>query len=834
MLLASVVWFAAVSLVASQGGPTTRYVSDDADFTIGAILPLTKADCKTINPEGVALAEAIVYGIEEVKIESEFDDLEAKGNIGYDIRDNCGKSDETRRHAHAIATEALDYKKTQSGDKPVDVVISAFTNDDISALLALDGDEILGALSYAPDNARLDEEEGNEKKISKLISAYPEQSKKISAVSDIIEMFDFKYVFAAVENEAVEAKLQAELQAEGICMDDLEGTPEEMAKAIAAKPLVNVLVVDLPEAKELALYQELEDLNITDMTIITTEDFVSDEDVAKLNGVAACVDGGMTVFYKRDTKTFTKHMRGVALPYTDRVWLQALFMSYGGNASCLTPAGKTDSSCGVTRNKVRDALVDSVEISEYAFQGVIALAYAKMVSEKSGESFLDTVAGMDVKLPMLNVKYSEEMAVSIGEYGVNNLQLTKGKLVSKYIGKYDDTNPQDELTMRKADILWTEGSKETPESVCNAACAPGFVRAFTEGEGQCCWDCDQCPNGTASNVSNAKTCHTCEDGFVVKPDQSGCKAYTLVYFEWFGGAGAVVIVLMIIAVALVLFGLGVFSQNTHHEVVINANYNSLCVFLLALLLLIFSPIPLLVKPPSSGSCSAYIFMFNLGVAIVLGILTSRSAWVNGLFDENGELSRGALGRYPRTTIVAGVAIIQVIVMIVSFSTETMLTMHNLTEQWDERYHECSSWASATFWAGFTINIIVSVVGNSMSCSSYAMEDNVFELKYVLLGHLMWYLWGMIDLIIFFRSNDEYLAGGQAVVALLMALSFFLVYAWPKMYAILFQSKGGRLIPQEEEEEDEEGMITEATAVSGRAGLSGAGIVSVKIREEDDD
>ena len=111
---------------------------------------------------------------------------------------------------------------------------------------------------------------------------------------------------------------------------------------------------------------------------------------------------------------------------------------------------------------------------------------------------------------------------------------------------------------------------------------------------------------------------------------------------------------------------------------------------------------------------------------------------------------------------------------------------------------------------------------------------MFELKYVLLGHLMWYLWGLVDLIIFFRCNDQHLAGGQAIVACLLAISLFFVYAWPKMYAILFMSKGGKLIPQEEEEEEEQGVITEATAVSSKAGFHGTGIVSVKIREEDDD
>jgi len=215
---------------------------------------------------------------------------------------------------------------------------------------------------------------------------------------------------------------------------------------------------------------------------------------------------------------------------------------------------------------------------------------------------------------------------------------------------------------------------------------------------------------------------------------------------------------------------------------------------------------------------------------VLGVLASRSAWVNGFFNDNGELTKGTLGRYPRTAIVVAVAVLQLIIMIVGFSGETILTEHNLTDVYDQRYHECSSWASSAFWAGFTFNIIVSVVGNSMSCSSLNMEDNVFELKYVLLGHLMWYLWGLTDLIIFFRSNDEHLAGGQAIVALLLAISLFIVYPWPKMYAILFQSKGGKLLPQEEEEEDV-GVITEASAVTSKAGFAGQGIVSVKIREE---
>jgi uncharacterized membrane protein len=553
-----------------------------------------------------------------------------------------------------------------------------------------------------------------------------------------------------------------------------------------------------------------------------------------LAGLEDVVDGGLDIFYNRRTKTFKDYLQARSLPYTGRAWLQELFVGSGGNTSCLTTSGSGGAQCTAAKDLVRKGLVANAEDAEYAYHAVLGLAFAQQTALATGEGFLETVAGLAVEvqsLAMDPVVFNEELSASINNFVIKNLRITNGKLTNKYIGVWNENTLTGALNMRKQDLTWSAGSKVTPTSVCSASCAPGSLRKFSDN-GECCWECKKCPDGTASNVSNAKTCSACPEGTVViQPDQSGCKKYSLQYFEWFGGPGAVVIVLMIIGVALVLFALGVFSQNTGHELVINANYNGLCVFLVAILIMIFAPIPLLIKVPSSSSCSIYIFLFNLGIALVLGCLTSRSAWLNGFFDDNGELAKGTLGRYPRSTVVIISGVLSVIIMIVAFNMEDILTIHNLTDQWDQRYHECSSWASTTFWAGFVLNIIISVVGNSMSCSSIKMEDDAYELKYVLLGHLMFYLWGLIELIVFFRCNDEHLAGGQAIVCLCMALSFYICYVWPKVYAILFNSKGGKLLPQEEEEEEEHGVITDAAAVSSKAGFTGQGIVAVKIREE---
>ena len=44
-----------------------------------------------------------------------------------------------------------------------------------------------------------------------------------------------------------------------------------MVKQINNKDLVNVVVVSLPEEDEMKFYQELENNNVTDLTIISTQ-----------------------------------------------------------------------------------------------------------------------------------------------------------------------------------------------------------------------------------------------------------------------------------------------------------------------------------------------------------------------------------------------------------------------------------------------------------------------------------------------------------------------------------------------------------------------------------
>ena len=459
-----------------------------------------------------------------------------------------------------LSGEALKYKKSQKGPKPMDVVISAFTNEDIDSLSALHGEEILAVASYASNNARLVKTTENQNKITKLISLYPEESKKMNAVGDLIKNFGFKYVYVVAdvnaEGDAAVTALKTKLALSSICVEEVSGDWIDMVKQINDKDSVNVVVVSLPEEDELNFYQELENNNVTGLTIITTQGF--DGDMSKLNKVADVVDGGFDISYRRTDYNFKYYMKQIQLPFTNRDWLRKAFLSFGGKASCLTTVGRYAWDCGPAKEKLRNSLVENIVDAEYAYQAVLALAYAQQKSLETGEGFLETVKGLHVDLVVLAmdpVGFNSELTASINKFLVYNLRSRGDKVDNRYVGIWDGSNTLPVLHVRKDGIIWSGGSKVIPESVCSAACAPGYVRKFKGGE--CCWDCVRYPNETVLTTTATATTtttttdtdteanHTSPRGprGTVQRYKSNSKGYKLNHFKWFG---AVLVILMVI------------------------------------------------------------------------------------------------------------------------------------------------------------------------------------------------------------------------------------------------------------------------------------------------
>jgi len=819
----------------------------DGKYMIGAILPLTKegSDGKCsgqMNPEGVAVAEAIVLGIDNINKRTDaFKDLVKSTPIGYDIRDNCGKVDETVYIALNMTAEKIKYDRGESLKQPVSVVISEFDLKAFRSLPLLNSQGI-SQISYSKNNARLKNDgTASEDSIKQLISMYPGSNKKILAVVDIVKKFQFGYVHAVATKNVEGTKsmklLSSRLSAEGICKSEdlFVSTVADIDKVlskVAENPKIRVVVVHLSKELEKGLYEEASKRNMTDLIMISTQNW--DTELDSLNQYSDVLEGMIYLQYQRTDTYVEDKFRSRSSPYLNKPWLKRFFLDIGGNATCFK--NSVSSACAEKEKDVVDQLVNYEAVAVYAFEATYAIAYALQKSKTDKTSLVDAAKGMKVYIPYMsskNIIIGKHLSTEISKFHVQNVQKKSDGVIKKEsVGNWnEDPNIGGAplYTLMNKNILWKDGKKEIPLSVCSDSCPPGNERKFSNPGRKCCWTCSKCPNDTASNISDSDKCLPCSEGYVVKPNQSGCEKYKLLYFDWYGPVGIVIIILIIISIVLIIFALVVFSNNNMHELVLNANYNSLSIFLLALIIMVISPIPLLIQPTES-SCFAYIILVNVAISIVIGILISRSAYINNFFDDNGELVKGNLGPFPRPLIVTLVVILQIIVNIVAYNMETILVMHNKTEKWDVRYHECSSWASITFWAGFTFNVVASVVGNSLSCSSTKMDDDAAELKHVLQCHLVFYIVAIIELCVFFRSNDHHLAGGQGVCCILYALGFFICYIGPKLFIILFRSKGNKAIEVDPEDDEEGSLMT--TAVHASAGFKHHGIVQMKVRDED--
>jgi len=823
---------------------------EEGEYMIGAILPLTKPDqngtCSSVNAEGVALAESIVYAIKRVNSDkATFKDLLVSKSFGYDIRDDCGSAAKTNDAAFTLAAESNAFQKGASSKIPVRAVISAFTKASIKNLPVLSTQGI-SQISYSSDNARLMKDASvPASQISNLVSMYPGSSNKIVAAADFIRKFKFNYVHAvaAANNEGTKSLnlLASELKKDNICKSNnlFATTTADVGKvmdALAKNKKIRVVVLHCAKDVELAIYDEAGKRNLTDLLFLSTQDWQSDKDAIK--PYASTIEGENYVFYELNEDVINGHLTSRATPYRSSDWLKKMFEDIGGDPKCLDANGVSQSDCSQPESKVIELLVAHETAALYAFETVFAVAHALKKSQADDISLFDAMSGLEVTIPAMRankIDIDNELMAVISDFKIYNVRGNSPSTFStEHVATWDlgssGQSPLRFFGKKGEEVMWKGGAYDTPTSSCSDSCAPGFYRSFLPGSGNCCWACVKCPNGTASSETNSDKCVTCGVGQVVRPDQTGCQNYLLLYFDWYGAAGIVIIVLMIITFIFILFALCVFSRHYSHELVINAGYTSLCVFILACILLILVPIPLLIKPTVS-SCFAYIILVNLALSVVLGILVSRSAYINGFFDENGELVKGTCCRFPRAIIVLAIIVLQIIVNVVAYNLEKLKTMHNETEKWDERFHECSTWASATFWAGYIYNIVISLIGMFMSCSSTKMEDNAFELKHVLQSHLLFYTVAIIELCVFFRSNDEHLAGGQGVICLLYALGFYACYLAPKIYVILFRSKGNKAIEEPEGSGDEDGPHL-TTAIHSDAGFKNRGIVQVTIKEDD--
>ena len=177
-------------------------------------------------------------------------------------------------------------------------------------------------------------------------------------------------------------------------------------------------------------------------------------------------------------------------------------------------------------------------------------------------------------------------------------------------------------------------------------------------------------------------------------------------------------------------------------------------------------------------------------------------------------------------------LVQGIILIVANSMYPPPTYHSDTDVYYIKYAECSNWDSWGFWVAFSFNIALSIIGNFMSCSTTKMEEICEELKWLLITYLIFYMNGLVEIILIYRVKNQQLAVGQAVMCIIMALSFYFFYIWPKVWYVLFRSTDGKINQSLERVPQDEDNLT--TAIHSADAYKHHGVVQMRLKQEDDE
>lgn len=372
-------------------------------------------------------------------------------------------------------------------------------------------------------------------------------------------------------------------------------------------------------------------------------------------------------------------------------------------------------------------------------------------------------------------------------------------------------------------------SVATQDVQCNKPCQPGSYQVQNPGDVNCTSFCVACKPDFISNITDAVKCIPCPTGETSNPSRTKCHEYDVITYALSRPGGVIIILLIVFCGILLVASIILFTKKRRHELVISSNYYGICSFLIGCLLVLVSSIPLLTKPLVT-SCSVFIGLFSIGLTLMLAVLISRSAYFNNFFNEEGVVVKTGCGTNPRGNIIILVVLIQLVFLIVGLTGMKPETLEIKTSQWNILYLECSNWASIVFWIALAYNVLISLFGNFLSCSSTQMENNCDELKHIIMAHLVFYFCCMLHIIIIFRLVNQALAEGQAIICILYSLALYSTYIGPKVYVILFCTKadGTTIKPERLLHHEHEDHHTPASIIHAKDGYK-THVVGVKIK-----
>uniref|UniRef100_A0A3B3U734 Extracellular calcium-sensing receptor-like n=1 Tax=Poecilia latipinna TaxID=48699 RepID=A0A3B3U734_9TELE len=759
------------------GDPEIAQLSQDGDIVLEDMytqkpLALQFNLKSSLNFREFQFAQTMLFAIEEINNST---DLLPGVSLGYNIYDTCGSIPKTIKVALALNNE--NGNTSSNSDTPLKVEHTFVCLQFISFHFAT-----CACLS-------------DKTKYPSFLRTIPSDYYQSRALAQLVKHFGWTWVGAVRTNDDYGnngmATFTETAEQLGVCLeysvsffrtDPIEKIQKVIETIQASTSKVIVAFVSHLDMD--VLIHEMSNYNLTGYQWVGSESWISDSQIAFILDVRPLrslnndlyKEFWETLFsckFKQEKSdenyrecTGQEDLTGVENSFTD-MSLMPIFNNVYKGVYAVAHALHEILGCDETCNK--NVQLDPLTVSMYNILQHIQKIHFKT---KEGEEV-----------------FFNENGDPAAKYEVINWQPRENGIVDFItVGVYDASLPFDEqLKLHNRSILWSQGSKQVPVSVCSEKCPPGTRKVLQKGKPVCCHDCIGCAEGEMSNITDAVTCVRCPPESWSNERRDACVKKEAVFLSYNEIMGILLTTAALFGTCVTAIVTIIFYRNRTTPLV-RANNSELSFLLLFSLTLCFLCSLTFIGQPSKWSCMLRHTAFGITFVLCLSCVLGKTMVVLMAFKATlpGSSMMKWFGATQQRLSVLGFTIVQVIICILWLSISPPFPSKNFEEFKEKIILECALGSALGFWSVLGYIGLLAVLCFIFAFLARKLPDNFNEAKFITFSMLIFCAVWITFIPAYVSSPGNFSVAVEIFAILASTFGLLICIFIPKCYIMLLK------------------------------------------------
>ncbi|XP_039608120.1 extracellular calcium-sensing receptor-like [Polypterus senegalus] len=776
------------------------------------------SECENFNFRSFRWAQTMIYAIEEINRDST---LLPNIRLGYKIHDSCGKHPFSLRGAFSLISG---QKQTQTklpctGFSGVHAIIgdpSSTQTITLSRTLAPFG---IPVVSYYATCACL----SNRKEFPNFFRTIPSDFYQARAMAQLAKRFSWTWI-GTISSDDEYGRLATQTFAEelleaNVCMAFSETVskiyPRQDALRIVniiKKSLARVIVVFSGDMDVEPLFLELAEQNITNRQFLASEAW-SNSPVLSNKEISAVTRGVLGIAIQKaeipGLWDFLVSLHPSKFPgntFVERLWEESFNCRLAlENVTVVSSSGLHFCNGSESLSQVQNSYTDvsQLRITYNVYKAVYAHAHAlhdlQACQNGSGPLQNNTCADIFTLQPwqllyyMTKVHfrtkvgdqvYFDENGDPIAAYDIINWQMSKsGILEFINVGHINGS----ELYINDTAIIWADGTKKVPQSVCSTSCPPGTRKAIRKGEPICCFDCIVCAEGEISETADSLQCIKCHLEFWSNTYRNECVPREIEFLSFQDTMGITLTAVTLSGTCLTL-AIGVVFLYYKNTPIVRANNSELSFLLLISLGLCFLCSLFFIGQPSEWSCIVRHAAFGVSFVLCISCILVKTIVVLMAFQATlpGNDIMKWFGPSQQRGSVFVSTLIQVLICVIWLATTPPVVYKNNGIQSSKIILECTVGSAAAFGCVLGYIGLLGAICFVLAFLARNLPDNFNEAKFITFSMLIFCAVWITFIPAYVSSPGKYTVAVEIFAILSSSYGLLGCIFAPKCYIILLR------------------------------------------------